>query len=201
MNESVALQGMKLMNKGFIAVIVAGLGMILVSVSVHAGNLTFDDKGNLFVADDRSHSIFKFTPDGTKSTFATGLRANGLAFDGAGNLFVSDQGSHSIFKFTPDGKKSTFATGLSGVAFDHSGNFFVSNNIKNSENFSIFKFTSEGVKSRFASGLNDPIGLACDGAGNLFVSDIVESSIFKFTPDGNEGYIRLGASGPARPSF
>src|SRR5438876_6800818 len=35
--------------------------------------LAFDDKGNLFVSERGGDSIFKFTPEGTRSTFATGL--------------------------------------------------------------------------------------------------------------------------------
>src|SRR6266704_2650798 len=52
---------------------------------------------NLFVSDGFSDSgnIYKFTPDGVQSTFASGLNASGtsgpgvLAFDSAGNLFVT----------------------------------------------------------------------------------------------------------------
>ena len=73
-------------------------------------------------------TVFKLTPAGTKSIFASGLnRPIGLAFDSSGNLFVADQFSNAIFKFTPDGIKSTFASGLSGpvgLAFDSAGNLF-----------------------------------------------------------------------------
>jgi len=74
-------------------------------ISAHAGRLTFDSAGNLFVADGRS--VSKFTVDGTKSTFATGLQEPlSLSFDSKGNLFVSDVGSNSIYKLTPEGKKT-----------------------------------------------------------------------------------------------
>src|SRR6266576_3302750 len=67
----------------------------------------------LFESDFQSGTIFKFTPDGTRITFATGLNHPfGLAFDPAGNLFAADDGSGKIFKFTPDGTKTTFAIGL-----------------------------------------------------------------------------------------
>jgi hypothetical protein len=61
-----------------------------------------------------------------------------LAFDSAGNLFVADFGapgiSPSIYKFTSDGTRTVFAgpnaftdgTGPAGLAFDASGNLFVS---------------------------------------------------------------------------
>src|SRR5437588_701097 len=88
----------------------------------------------LFESDFQSGTIFKFTPDGIKTTFATGLSLpTALAFDSMGNLFAAsaspNAGSGAIFKFTPDGTKTTFATGLSspiGLAFDASGNLLVS---------------------------------------------------------------------------
>jgi sugar lactone lactonase YvrE len=71
--------------------------------------LAVDGAGNLFVAEQDSHSILKFGPDATKSTFASGLKPFDMAIDRLGNLFVWDGESHSILKFTPDGTKSTFA--------------------------------------------------------------------------------------------
>jgi sugar lactone lactonase YvrE len=103
------------MKRLFIALTVSGLATILVSVNAHARNEAFDGKGNLFVADAYSGKIFKYTPDGMKSVFASGLMPDGgynVAFDRAGNLFVSDEANELIFKFTPDGKKTTFGTGV-----------------------------------------------------------------------------------------
>jgi hypothetical protein len=68
---------------------------------------------NLFESDAWSGSIYEFTPDGTRSTFASGLNTSaGLAFDSTGNLFEADWGSGNIYKFTPAGMRSTFASGL-----------------------------------------------------------------------------------------
>ena len=61
------------MKKLFVAVIVASLETILLSISTQAGGLAFDAVGNLF--ERGKDSIFKFTPDGNKSTFASGLNA------------------------------------------------------------------------------------------------------------------------------
>src|SRR5947199_5618826 len=46
--------------------------------------LAFDHSGDLFIADHTAQTIFKLTPDGTRSVFLTGVRlsdGNGLAFD------------------------------------------------------------------------------------------------------------------------
>ena len=84
--------------------------------------------GDLFESDSNSGTIYKFAPDGTRSTFTSGLNhPTGLAFDSAGNLFESDSNSGTIYKFAPDGAQSTFATGLNGpigLAFDSAGNLF-----------------------------------------------------------------------------
>jgi sugar lactone lactonase YvrE len=103
----------------------------------------------VFVEENSSHSILKFTPEGVKSTFATGLGSpSDIAFDHSGNLFVTEMSSNSILKYTPGGNKSTFATGndFDDMAFDTAGNLFVSQ-------FGdlIFKFTPDGTRSTFAS--------------------------------------------------
>src|SRR5947209_6428936 len=180
------------MEKLFVAVTIACLGTILISVSAHAArNLAPDDKGNLFVADTDSASILKFTSDGERSTFASGLNdANDMAFDDKGNLFVRD--GNTIFKFTPEGVKSTFASGIvpetydpyhvakvfTGLALDRSGNLLVPEHVTGS----IIKFTPDGKKGTFATAISYPGDLVFDGAGNLFVSG--SGLIFKFIPDG-----------------
>jgi len=177
-------------------------------MSARAGRLSFDSAGNLFEAN--GHSVSKFTGDGTKSTFATGLKEPvSLSFDSKGNLFVSDTDSNSIYKFTPEGKKSTFATGISstGLAFDRSDNLFVCGDD------SIFKFTPEGVKSIFVSGLQSQFGQrplrtsaeAVDEADHLFVIEEMKSlvpggrppsSIVRFSPDGTKSFFASDLEDP-----
>ena len=61
--------------------------------------------------------IYKYTPDGVRSRFASGfVGAINLAFDGTGNLFVSvrvpGSVSNNVYKFTPDGVRTLFASGM-----------------------------------------------------------------------------------------
>jgi streptogramin lyase/tetratricopeptide (TPR) repeat protein len=153
--------------------------------------LAFDHSGNLFVADHAAQTIFKVTPDGTRSVFVTGVRlsdGNGLACDAADNLFVlSPSGEYhvggTILKFSPDGTRSTFATGVGlpySLAIDPSGNLFVSD----WDTGSIYKFTPKGEKSTFATTEIAAKILACDQAGNLFAGIPLKHSIFKYEPGG-----------------
>jgi DNA-binding beta-propeller fold protein YncE len=158
-------------------------------------------------------SIYQYTPNGERSTFASGLnRPRGLAFDSAGNLLVAttfiDWTEHStILKFTPDGTQSVFGTiptshFAQDLAIDRYDNVFVMTSHPRFLLSIIFKFTPDGQRTPFATlpkhtGAGNPLagtakgvsfsqgmGLAFDSAGNLFAADAVGATIYKFTPDG-----------------
>ena len=149
--------------------------------------LSFDAAGNLFVLSPSGQyhvggNILKFTPEGTKTTFAgdAGLPYS-IAIDAEGNVFVSDWDTGSIFKFTQNGTKTVFATAGevgSPLAIDRAGNLFAVDQLKGT----ILKFNSAGASTPFATGAR-AFALAVDQSGNLFAADN-EDAIFKFTPDG-----------------
>jgi sugar lactone lactonase YvrE/tetratricopeptide (TPR) repeat protein len=163
--------------------------------------LAFDHSGNLFVADHAAETIFKFTPDGTKSVFVSGVRlsdGNGLACDAGDNLFVlSPSGEYhvsgTILKFSPDGSRSTFATGVGlpySLAIDPSGNLFVSD----WDTGSIYKLSPKGEKSTFATTEIAAKILACDQAGNLLAGVPLKHSIFRYEPGGARSDFAVGVT-------
>src|SRR5947208_3913327 len=78
---------------------IAGLTAGLLPINIFAA------PGDLFESDQGSNTIFKFTPVGVKSTFATGLGGPfGLAVDGFGNVFEANFNNGMIFKLD---RKST----------------------------------------------------------------------------------------------
>jgi len=143
------------------------------------------------VTDADNNRIRKITPadrieDRVVSTFAgsdtegsgngTGTAAQfnhpfGVAVDSSGNVFVGDLDNHRIRRITPAGVVSTLAgTGIRGHA----------DGIGNTAQF------------------NDPLGVAVDSSGNVYVADYSNNRIRKITPggmvstlagSGTEGYV------------
>jgi sugar lactone lactonase YvrE len=184
---SVVFSGDLNMNRRakIILVVLLGVGLVFGKCVIAA---------DLFVSDARDNCIYKITPDGTRSAFASGLNSPmGLAFDSSGNLYEADQGSGNIYKFNPSGLKTLFAGGLlypSFLAFDTSGNLFGADQGEGI----IYKFGPDGSRSIFASELHQPRGLAFDSSGDLFEADLGIGSIYTFTPNGTKSLFASGLS-------
>jgi uncharacterized protein (TIGR03437 family) len=107
------------------------------------GALAFDAKGNLYVADYGTSSVYMVTSGGTITTFAgTGVYGNtgdggsaskatlayptAMTFDAAGNLYISDVGNTNIRKVDTSGNITTAATNITakGLAIDSAGSFY-----------------------------------------------------------------------------
>ncbi|MES2581195.1 MAG: hypothetical protein V4627_00635 [Pseudomonadota bacterium] len=94
--------------------------------------------------------------DGVGSSARFG-RASAIAMDGAGNKYVADSVTHSIRKISPAGVVTTLAgNGTAGF------------------------IDGTGANARF----NTPMGVAVDGAGNVYVSDTSNNAIRKIAPSG-----------------
>jgi DNA-binding beta-propeller fold protein YncE len=162
------------------------------SIFVHnltiADGIVFDNKGNLYAADEWEGLIYKIDSKGNKTIFASGHDSDkpvGLAFDKNGNLFVSNAAIGTIDKIDLNGNRSLFASGLNlplAISFDNNGNLFVSNR----GNYSIEKFDSFGNRTLFASDIASN-GLAFDSKNNLYATTgfLFDGAISKFDMNGN----------------
>jgi len=130
--------------------------------------------GVIYVGDSLNNTIRKITPAGVVTTVAgtagtsgstNGTTAmalfnqpSGVALDGSGNIYVAEQGSQTIREITPGGVVSTLA-GDAGSVGNEDGT---------------------GPDARF----NQPIGIAVDGSGNVYVADSANDTIRKITSGG-----------------
>ncbi len=146
------------------------------------GGMAQDDQGNLFVADIANHTIRKISATGVVTTFAgsagvsgnangTGSAARfnspyGLTIDAQNNIYVSEYRGQTIRKITSAGVVTTVAgNGTSG--------------------------STNGIGSN--ASFNQPIGIALDNAGNLFVGEFGNSLIRKIVL--STGIVSTFASG------
>ena len=143
-----------------------------------------DGSGNVYVADTNNHTVRKITPAGVVTTLAgnpaksggrngTGSAAqfyfpDGIAADTVGNIYLTDLQFYTIRKITPVGVVTTLAGGVQSILG-----------------------SKDGV-SALAQFFN-PLGVAVDGKGNVYVADYLNNSIRMVSPS---GYVTTLAGGP-----
>jgi sugar lactone lactonase YvrE len=191
--------------------------------------LVCDNVGNLYAGVPGESTIWKFSPDGSRSASSASDidSVSGLAFDHAGNLFITVPNyiaicrltfylGHGYVLFTPPGSTNYTQANLSypiSPAFDSAGNIYVANNTNAAPlgfppspyDNTIEKFASDFTYlGAFATGLNCPSGIAFDNDGNLFVANSgtngsLKNTIVKFTTNGFRSTFATASSGLSGP--
>ena len=136
-----------------------------------------DGSGNLYIADTFSHRIRKVSVAGTITTVAGGGASgslgdggpatntslswpNGVAVDASGNLYIADTQHNRIRKVSPGGTITTVAG-----------------------NGDWADFYGDGGPATSAS-LNQPLGVAVDASGNLYIASTYNNRIRKVSAGG-----------------
>ena len=158
------------------------------SISNHSvGGVAIDLVGNLYVA-DFEETVFKITPNGERTVFATGLYgASGNAVDRRGNLLQSSYYADTVTLVDRAGHSVPFATtGLSGpvgiAIAKESGEVFVANCRGNS----ISRIGLDGKVSVFARSdlFKCPNGITFDDRGDLYVVNFRDNHMLRLDKQG-----------------
>lgn len=145
--------------------------------------IAVDKARNLYIADPYDQRIRKITPAGEVSTFAgsgsigkadgQGEAASfsypaGITIDAAGNLYVADSAGNRIRKISPSGAVSTLAgSGVSGGRADGPAQ---------------------------AATFYQPIGIAVDNAGFIYISEMMNNLVRKLSPSGQVSTLAGGGA-------
>ncbi len=146
--------------------------------------IALDGNGNVFITTDSR--VRRIDANGIITTYAGGGTSHpgdggqatsaalgsllGIAVDPSGNVYFVDRSHSNVRKVTPDGTISTVAgTGTSA-------------------------FSGDGGRATLAQ-LNNPIGIACDTAGNVYIAESFPGRIRKITiADGNINTVAGGGN-------
>jgi len=172
-----------------------GNGTPAVSAEVNGPDgMAVDATGNIYFSDRNNHTIRKINTSGIITTLAgngtAGFFGDGgpasaallnhpgqLCLDEAGNIYFAEADNHVIRKISTTGMISSVAgTGAPGYV----GDGFAATNAR----------------------LNDPIGVALDGLGNMYIGDFYNNCVRKVTAAGIiSTYAGTGSSGFAGDGF
>jgi uncharacterized protein (TIGR03437 family) len=139
--------------------------------------MALDKSGNLYIADASNQRIREiqtngtittvagngigtYAGDGAAATSASLLRPSAVAVDGSGNLYIADSGNNVIRKVT--GSNISTIAGVNALGPGYNG---------------------EGGTGP-TSQLNNPLGVAVDSAGNVYIADFGNNRIRKLGTDG-----------------
>jgi sugar lactone lactonase YvrE len=185
------------------------------------GSVAFDRSGDLWALNEGG-ALDEYTPSQLASsgsptpavTISGFVNPYGLAFDGSGDLWVTDISANTVVEYTPSqlvssGSPTPAVTisanassidSPSGVAFDASGNLWVTNTGSNTlVEFTPSQLGASGdptpavTVSATGSSLDGPYSLAFDAAGNLWVPNAHGESLVEYTAS------QLAATGNPTP--
>ncbi|MBL7825904.1 MAG: hypothetical protein JNJ57_04680 [Saprospiraceae bacterium] len=161
---------------------------ITTSASKIDDDILFDAAGNLYGSNYVGAKVYKMTPDGVESVFASGFGSpNGLAFTDDGILIMADNTGNKLYKIFPDGSKEVFVDSLqgpSGMIREKNSDTLIVTSYSSTN--TIWKIAPDGSVSSFLNHpeFNGPVGLCYDDSMNLYIANFSDRKIFKLTPDG-----------------
>lgn len=143
--------------------------------------LAVDSTGNLYIADRGNERVRKvdingmittvagtgirgLSPDGTLATQAQLNFPSGVAFDGSGNLYIVGNENHRVLKVDTNGIITTVAG--SGGMGDSAGSY-----------------SGDGAPATQAH-LYDPVDVAFDSSGNMYIADYGNRRVRKVDANG-----------------
>ena len=154
--------------------------------------VALDSQGNLYVADTYNARIVVLSADGTvQNVFDDGFAAvHGVAMDASGNIYVVDESNNRIVVLSSsDSAVNAYVYSSDyyplAVAVDPSNNLYIAA-AQGSTYVVDHILSSGGLIREFDDSFEDPMGLAVDIRGNLYVADTDNARIDVYNSFGEQ---------------
>ncbi len=175
-------------------------------------------------ADPSQHGVWRIQTNGTAAVFAIlppDSLPNDVVFDSKGRLFVTDSIGGRIFRIDDAGVASVWAQsallvgapnpqpphppsplGANGLAFVGTNAFVCNTDLGTLVRIPVNADGSAGTPEVFIGGalLGGADGLKADAAGNLYVANVIQSTVVRVSPSGAMEVIANGRDGLDSPS-
>jgi uncharacterized protein (TIGR03437 family) len=160
-------------------------GLAVGAALASPSGVAVDAAGNVYISDTNNNLVRKVDTAGTitavvgsKGTANTLNHPTGIAIDSSGALYIADTNDQRIVKWANNKLTTIAGTGAKG-------------------------FSGDGGPATQAT-LQNPVGLAVDAAGSIYIADSTNGRIRKVTPDGTivtiAGNGKLTFSGDGGPA-
>ncbi len=165
--------------------------------------LWMESSGKLWAANYGAHTVTWFAPNSSvPGGFLNGLgKPFAVTVDHKGVVYVADQGAQDIAIYNPGATKPSRSVSCGGLpqfmAVDAADNLYVSC-VGQTEGVVEFAPGATTGTPLTLNGLNFPRGIAFDASGNMYVADMLDSTIFVYAP-GSSNPLRTITSGLSGP--
>jgi sugar lactone lactonase YvrE len=174
-------------------------------VPAHGRPMADAQHAYVYVADNFENTVFIFPAGGAYpspvGTVTDGLSGpQGLAVDPTGNLYVANTSNDTVTMYPPGSGSPSLTlhqdlTAPAAIALDPKGNVWVSNELGSNQGTVVEFPAGQTAPSTVISGIN-PLGLAFDGAGNLYVEayDTSKAYVSVYPPGKTKSSTSFGQS-------
>ncbi|MDB4919057.1 putative Ig domain-containing protein [Mucilaginibacter sp.] len=189
---------------GAVAAVAFGTGASLTGAALsNPYGMGIDPSGNIYVTNYGNNTVSVYNSSGTYlNTFGTTAIANpqGITFDQSGNAYILNynrtnnglgnyHGNAYISQYNSSGVYgSTIIQGMgtaNGIALD-AANLYVAQGSYNNGSNTVSEFNTSGALSFSLNSayIANPVGVAVDGSGNIYVLDNTNNNVSKFNSSG-----------------
>ena len=204
---------------GAVTALAFGTGVQLTGATLsNPYGMAVDPSGNIYVANFGNNTVSKYNSTGTyQGTFGSTAISNpaGIAFDKNGNGYVLNynrtnngngnvHGNGNVTQYNSSGVyQSTIIQGLgtgNGITIDASSNIDIAEGSYNGGNNTVEQYNTSGSLSFSLNSTYtvNPVAVATDGSGNIYVLDNTNKNVTKYSSSGV--YLSTVISGLGSPN-